>query len=131
MIPLALMRSMLVIDGSLTVAGLLAEVFKNHGWNVDVCTDGESAMDRLAGNDVYDVVLLSFRVTGTDGLKLIRFIRALEHRKTTAVMMVTGTPQIRNEALAAGADAVLLKPMGTNNLVESVERLITQACPEL
>ena len=125
------MKSMLVIDGSLTVAGLFAEFFEARGWNVGVCTDGECAMDQLSGSKPYDVVLLSYRVPGIDGLRLIRYMRALEHRKTTAVMMVTGTSQIRDEAVAAGADAVLLKPLGTNSLIESAEKLISRPYAEL
>lgn len=120
------MKSMLVIDGSQTVATLLAEVFSTRGWRVGFCTDGESAMDQLSRSKHYDVVLLSYRISGTDGLKLIRFIRTLEHRNTTAVMMVTGTAQIRNEALAAGADLVLLKPLDTNTLVDFANRLASK-----
>jgi CheY-like chemotaxis protein len=40
----------------------------------------------------------------------------------TAVVMVTGTGEIVEEALAAGADAVLLKPVNPNALVFTVEK---------
>jgi CheY-like chemotaxis protein len=118
------MKSMFVIDGSQTVARLFAEVFETRGWSVGFSTDGESAMEQLAGNEACDVVLIGFRMSETEGLKLIRFIRALEHRKTTAVMMITQNAQIRSEALAAGADSVLLKPLDMNALVDAVEKLL-------
>src|SRR5262245_59164773 len=71
-----LIELMLVIDESLTVAGLFAEFFEARGWNVGICTDGECAMDQLSASTPYDVVLLSYRVPGIDGLRLNRHIRA-------------------------------------------------------
>ena len=79
-------------------------------------------MKRLAGSEPYDVVLMGYRVPGTDGVKLIRFIRALEHRMTAAVVMVTDNCEVTEEAKAAGVDEVLLKPVNTNALVWAVDK---------
>ena len=119
------MKSILIIDGSEIIATLFAEIFQRRGWNVAACEDGDYAMDRLVGNERYDVVILGYRVPGTDGLQLVRFIRALEHRKTTAVVMVTGSAEMTEEALAAGADEVLLKPINPNALVWAVDKLVS------
>ena len=81
-------------------------------------------MDRLVSIEHYDVVLLGYRVTGTHGVQLVRLIRALEHRKTTAVIMVTSSAEVADEALAAGADEVLPKPIDPNSLAHAVERHI-------
>jgi len=116
------MKSMLIIDGSEIIATLFAEMFQKRGWYVAACSDGECAMDRLVRKEHYDVVILGNRVPGTDGLQLVRFIRALEHRRTTAVVMVTGSAEGTDEALAAGADEVLLKPINPNSLLWAVEK---------
>ena len=118
------MKSMLIIEGSATVARLFAKIFEQRGWNVTTCDDGDSAMERLAGSEPYEVVLLSYRVPGTDGVKLVRFIRALEHRVTAAVVMVTGTSGVAEQARAAGADDVLLKPVNPNALVFAVDEQV-------
>ena len=76
------MKSLLIIDGSELLASLFADVFEKRGWLVVICRDRDCAMKRLAGSEPYDVVLIGYRVPGTDGLKLVRFIRALEHRMT-------------------------------------------------
>jgi len=118
------MKSMLIIDGSVTVGKLFAQIFQNRGWRVSTCNDADCAMDRLAGSAPYDVVLLSYRVPGADGVKLVRFIRALEHRVTAAVVMVTGTSRVAEQARAAGADDVLLKPVNPNALVWAVDEQV-------
>ena len=119
------MKSMLIIDGSVTVANLFAQIFQNRGWSVSTCNDADCAMDRLAGSAPYDLVLLSYRMSGTDGVKLIRFIRALEHRMTAAVVMVPGSGKVIEQARAAGADDVLLKPVNPNALVWAVDKQVS------
>jgi CheY-like chemotaxis protein len=119
------MKSMLIVDGSETVAKLFAEIFEKRGWNVATCGDRDSALARLAGSNHYDVILLSNRVPGTSGVQLVRFIRALDHLRMTAVVMVTGSGEVTEEALAAGADEVLLKPINPNALVWAVDKHVS------
>lgn len=114
------MRSMLVIDRSETLAKLFAEIFEKRGWDVDTCGDRDSAIERLAGSKPYETILLSYRVPGTTGVALVGLIRTLEHRRMTAVVMVTGNDETTEEALAAGADEVLLKPVNPNALIFAV-----------
>jgi CheY-like chemotaxis protein len=116
------MKSMLIIEGSTIVARLFAEMFERRGWNVDVCNDRASAFERLGEDARYDAILVSHCVPGTNGLQLIALIRALEHLRTTAVVMVTGTRDVKEDALAAGADAVLSKPVNPMALVWMVEK---------
>jgi CheY-like chemotaxis protein len=118
------MKSMLIIEGYVTVGTLFAQIFQDRGWSVSTCNNADCAMDQLAGSAPYDLVLLSYRVPGTDGVKLVRFIRALEHRMTAAVVMVTGTAEVTEQARAAGADDVLLKPVNPNALVWAVDEQV-------
>ncbi|MEK6287877.1 MAG: response regulator [Acidobacteriota bacterium] len=118
------MKSMLIIDGSVTLARLFAEIFEQRGWTIATCGDRDCAMGRLAGSEPYDAVLLSYNVPGTDGVKLVRFIRSLEHRMMTAVVMVTGNGEVTDQAKAAGADEVLLKPVNPNALVWAVDKQV-------
>lgn len=116
------MKSMLIIEGSTIVARLFAEMFERRGWEVVVCDDRASAFDRLGGGALYDAILVSQTVPGTNGLQLIGLIRALEHLRTAAVVMITGAKEVKEDALAAGADAVLSKPVNPNALIWIVEK---------
>jgi CheY-like chemotaxis protein len=116
------MKSMLVIDGSEIIAKLFAEFFEKRGWYVVACGDRECAVRRLTGGEHYDAILLGNRVPGTTGVQLVRLIRSLEHRKMTAVVMVTGSSDVTEEALEAGADEVLLKPLNPHALAWVVDK---------
>lgn len=120
------MKSMLIIDSSATVGRLFAEIFERRGWGVATCGELEGAMARLVGSQPYDAVLVGCRRPGTDGLKLVRFIRALEHRRTTVVVMVTATAEVTEIARAAGADEVLLRPVNANALVWAVDKHVSE-----
>ena len=108
---------MLVIDGSEIFSRLFTEIFENLGWKVGVCGDRDCAVERLAGGEHYDAILLGYQVLGTTGVQLVRLIRSFEHRKRTAVVMVTDNAEVTEEALAAGADEVLTKPINSHALV--------------
>ena len=114
---------MLVIDGSECIAKLFGQMFEKRGWRVDICGDRDSAIDRLAGNKPYDAILLGYRVPGTTGVQLVRLIRSFEHRRQAALVMVTATDEISEEARAEGADEVLLRPINPNALIWAVDKL--------
>ena len=118
------MKSMLVID-SPTLAKLFATVFEKLGWTVAICNDRECAMRRVAGSEPFDLILLSYHLPGTDGVQLTRFIRSLEHRMTTAVVVLTSSGEITDEAKAAGVDEVLIKPVNVSTLIWAVKKHVT------
>jgi len=89
--------------------------------------DANKAAEVLRGNDPFDVILVSYKIRGMDGIELTRLIRSLEHRKDTAVVMVTGRPAIGPQALEAGADEVLTKPVDIYALVDVVSKYVSQA----
>ena len=119
------MKSMLVIDGSARLARLFAEVFEKRGWNVSTCGDRRSSMELLAGDELYDAILLSEHVPGATGIQLLSMIRSFDHRRITAVILLAGSDEVIDEALAAGADEVLLRPINPNALVWVVDKLVT------
>ncbi|HSB12213.1 MAG TPA: response regulator [Blastocatellia bacterium] len=116
------MKSMLIIDSSEIIARLYTDVFERRSWNVAVCADQRAALNRLAGDDRYDAVVLGYHVPGTDGAGLVKFLRSLEHRRTTAVVMVTGDDHGKEAGLAAGADEVLIRPVNPYALIWAVDK---------
>lgn len=113
---------MLLIDGSEIIAKLFAGIFEKRGWEVVTCGVRECAVERLSAQTHYDAILVGDRVPGANGVQLVRMIRALDHCRTTAVVMVTGRGELTDEALAAGADEVLLKPVNPYALVWAVDK---------
>lgn len=114
--------AVLVIEGDESVARLFMEIFLQEGWGVSVPRGGKSVVNALLGNGHYDLITVSYRLYATNGVDVIRLIREIEHRKETPVLMVTGSPDATGEALAVGANEVLIKPVEPGRLVAAVKR---------
>lgn len=77
----------------------------------------------------YDVVLMDLRMPGMDGLTAIRRIRARTDDKARLPVIVVAAdsgPEIRGQALAAGADDVLHKPVEMDVLLDAITQAITR-----
>lgn len=121
------MKSILIAECNDSVARLFATVFAHHNWKVTLSGYGRPADEALRGSEHYDVVLVSYEGHGMSGVELTRLVRALEHRKHTPVVMVTGSTAIEVEAFSAGANEVLHKPIDIYDLIAAVSKYISEA----
>jgi len=102
-------RRALVVDDSFAVRCYHAAVLGQAGLAADLAEDGAAGLERaLAGT--YDAILVDVNMPRMDGCTLVRRLR--EHGVTAPIVMVsTESGRDRELALAAGADAYLIKPL--------------------
>jgi len=120
------MKSIFIAEANQSVARLFATVLADHNWKVTLSCDGKSADEALRGSEHYDVVLVSYEGHGMNGVELTTLVRALEHRKHTPVVMVSGSAGIELEAFSAGANEVLHKPLDIYRLIAAVSKYISE-----
>lgn len=124
------MKSIFIAEGNQSVGRLFAKVFAQHHWTVTLSGHGDRADEALRGSEHYDVVLVSYEGYGMNGVQLTRLVRELEHRKDTPVVFVTGSSGIETEALNAGANEVLHKPIDIYGLIAAVSKYISPAAQQ-
>lgn len=107
------------------VADAVKDTLEAEGWRVEVCADGSSAMNRLAGGIAYDLLLLDNDLPGVSGMELARYARNLPSYRSTPIIMLSAT-DCQAEARRAGVDAFLLKPDGVMLIVGTVSRLLAE-----
>jgi two-component system chemotaxis response regulator CheY len=105
------------------VADAVKDTLKLEGWKVEVCENGASAMNRLAGGVHYDLLIFDNELPGATGLELVRYARRLPRYRHTPVIMLSAG-DYRAAALGAGADVFLKKPEDIHILVETAQRLL-------
>lgn len=68
------------------------------------------------------VILLDLRLQGTSGLELARELKANPRTAGIAILAVTAFPALysREDAMAAGCDGYILKPINTRTLTHQV-----------
>lgn len=115
-----------VAEDNADVADLLCTQLEPF-YEVVAARDGAEALKR-AGEIIPDLVITDVMMPNMDGMALARAIRANDLTAHIPIIMVTArvTEQDRIEGLKAGADAYLVKPFNTEELLTRVAKLLEQ-----
>jgi two-component system response regulator AtoC len=93
------------------------------GFEVLTAATGEDAIDLLKGEDV-DLVLTDRRLSGMDGVELVRRLKIEQPELAVVVMTAHGTIGSAVEAMRVGAEDYLVKPFETVELLLVIRRAI-------
>lgn len=115
------MRILLVEDEA-RLAQLLSQALREESHEVDVCDDGAVAAEQ-AELVPYDVIVLDWVLPGLDGLALLRRWRGKGMNQPVLLLSARGTVGERVQALRAGADDYVVKPVALSELSARVEAL--------
>ena len=112
-------------DDTREMLQLLLQVF---GCRVISAHDGEEALG-LAEKSIPDLILMDMRMPHLDGLSVTRLIRSHPTLNEVPIIAVTGmvTPQFRSDALSAGCNDYLCKPIDFDRLEELIKTLTPSA----
>jgi PAS domain S-box-containing protein len=116
-------RRILVVDDNEDGCALLVSLLKPLGFDVATAGDGAAAL-ALVDNWHPDLVFMDWRMPGMDGLAATRAIRDRAALMQPRVVMLTASAyaEERAEALAAGADEFMRKPVEQDQLYLVLEQ---------
>jgi two-component system chemotaxis response regulator CheY len=117
--------TILHVEDNRAVAMAVRDTFKAEGWNVITSDDGAMALKMIKGENHYDLLLVDNDLPNVSGLEIVRRARELPHRKDKPIAMLSAS-DVGAEAWRAGVSAFLRKPEDIKNLVETVNRLLSQ-----
>jgi CheY-like chemotaxis protein len=101
------------------------ETLESQGWQVEMCGDGNVALEKISGDDAFDLLLVDYDLPGVNGLEIIRRARELDHRCDTPMIVLAASP-VEAAAREAGADVFLRKPQDVTSLVETINRFLEE-----
>jgi DNA-binding response OmpR family regulator len=113
------------VEDDKTIAGIVKEMIEEQGWQIEACADGNAALEKISGEDHYDVLIVDYDLPGVTGLELIIRARELDHRCDTPIVVLAGSP-VEAAAREAGADLFLKKPQDIGLVVETINRLLAE-----
>ncbi|MCD6193497.1 MAG: response regulator transcription factor [Candidatus Aminicenantes bacterium] len=116
----------LIIEDDRKVAGFLARGLKEEQYAVDVCRDGEEAL-QLAQLYDYDVIILDIMLPRKDGFTVCRELRA--KGIFTPILMLTAKDALEDKVkgLSEGADDYLTKPFSFEELLARIKALFRRS----
>ena len=115
-------RRILLVDDDVAVLLTLKAVLEMHGFEVQTAQSVADAAEKLAGN-TYQMVITDMRMeTETSGLQVVQIARSQPYRPATAIL--TAYPPDNSDWRDQGAGSLLVKPVGTKDLVRQIEALL-------
>jgi two-component system OmpR family response regulator len=114
---------LLIVEGEPETAGHIRRALTGEGTTTDAVGRGEDAV-RMAASVHYDVVILSLRLPGMDGLATCRRLRADGISSPVLMLSHRATVEDRIAGLNAGADAYLPSPATPAELSARVRALM-------
>ena len=121
-----LMPRLLIVDDEESICFSMSEYFSLHGYDVDTARETEE-VEKLIESTEYRVVVQDLRLDkngNTQGLDMIRMIRAQNPETRIIVLTAYGSAEMEEEARRCGADAFLRKPKPLSQVAQVVEGLI-------
>ena len=113
----------LLVDDDRSLAEALRRGLDEHGYAVDVATEGEDAL-ALARTEPYDLLLLDVMLPSLDGFAICRQLRT--EGCLVPVLMLTARDAVddRVGGLDSGADDYLTKPFAFRELLARIRALL-------
>lgn len=118
----------LVVDDEEIAAEHARIVLDEAGIKADTCHSGREALNMLevchAKHEPYNLVLLDWQMPEMDGIDVARQIRQRYAKETTVIILTSfNWDEIMEEALHAGVDSFLAKPLFASNVIDEFERI--------
>ncbi|MBL4775162.1 MAG: response regulator [Mariprofundus sp.] len=101
---------------------VMREILKRAGHRLDIVNDGEEALDALASDQAYDLIILDKNMPKVSGLDVLKQFRFMDTTAKTPVLMLSADvlPETIRECIEAGADDYLSKPIQATLLLEKI-----------
>lgn len=118
----------LIIEDDFFTRDLLSLTLRRAHMNVDMVASGEEALVYLKKTQL-DVAIVDLHMPNVSGYDIINFIRNNEDLKHIAIMIITANPSAVTTPEAQMADVFLTKPIDINNMIMTIENLVSVEQP--
>ncbi len=117
-------RRILLVDDELAILLTLKAILEMNGFEVETAASTKEALHKLDSN-VYHMVITDMKMENeTSGYDVIRAAKRQEYNPATAIL--TAFPTLGTDWKSQGAQSLLVKPVGTEDLLRQIEALLIQ-----
>lgn len=116
--------NILVVEDDTAMRQSCAKLFRLKGYGVVEASSGTDALEHIRKHTDIDIVLTDIKMSGMDGITLLKEIKSLNHN--IVVVLMTGYGSIKNaiEAMKYGASDYITKPFDTNELLMTISKIV-------
>ena len=119
------MATILVVDDSASLRGMVSFTLKEQGYDVVEAADGNQALLK-AKTGKFDLILTDVNMPGMDGITLCSELRKLPNFKFTPILILTteSNADMKMKGKTAGATGWLVKPFNPQKLLATVQKVV-------
>jgi DNA-binding response OmpR family regulator len=115
-------RRILLVDDELAILLTLKAILEMHGFEVETAASAREAIHKLGAHSYHMVITDMKMETDDSGYDVIRAARKQEYDPATAIL--TAYPTLGTDWRSQGAQSLLVKPVGTQDLLRQIEALL-------
>lgn len=119
------MAKILIVDDSEPLVALLSEILVKDGFGVETATSRKELVLILLST-VPDLILLDVRLSGDDGRKICRDIKANSLYKNVPIILLSGSHELLESFSEYNADDIIEKPFDMNVILEKIRALLNR-----
>ena len=118
-------KSILIVDDDETILAVLKEILELDGYTVETAATGKEAVEK-SENIFFNLSMLDIKLPDMEGTELI--IKLHKENPQMIKIIITGFPSFDNavKSLNLGADAYIMKPVNSKELLELVGEKIRE-----
>lgn len=118
-------HKILIVDDEPNIVMSLEFLLKKEGFQIDTAGDGDAALEKIR-SFMPDLVLLDVMMPKKSGFEVCEILRADPAYANLRIIMLTAKGRDTEQAkgLALGADAYMLKPFSTKDLVVKIRDVL-------
>jgi DNA-binding NtrC family response regulator len=116
-------RRILLVDDELAILLTLKAILELNGFEVETASSAREGIAKLESNGPYAMVITDMRMeTETAGYDVIRAAKRQPYKPATSIL--TAYPALGSDWKSEGAQSLLVKPVGTQDLLRQIEALL-------
>lgn len=121
-------RKILIVEDDADIRGLLSLRLRQRSYDTSFATDGMTALT-VARREQPDLVVLDLGLPAGDGFTVMERMRAITSLAAVPVVVITARDAATNreKAEASGAVAFVEKPIDFDQLLETIDALLTDS----
>ncbi len=115
-------RRILLVDDELAILLTLKTILEMNGFEIESAGSSAEAIKKLK-NGVYNMVITDMKMEREDsGYEVIAVAKQQKYNPATAIL--TAYPVLGNDWRTQGVQSLLVKPVGTGDLLRQIEALL-------
>ncbi len=120
-------KKVLIADDEENIVISIEFLIDQAGYEAEIARDGEEALSKIASFKP-DLILLDVMMPKINGFEVCRRIREDRQFDSTKIIMLTakGREVEVAKGLALGANAYIIKPFSTKELMAEIKRILSQ-----